>query len=151
MTVKVGQYKHYHKIVALNGELCYIPGCKLRNGEFLVLISFNKPQEAKGDYKERWQIEMCFKAMKSSGFDIEKTHLQKIGRIEKLVLLIMVAFVWCYKVGIHLHLNVKPIAIKKHGRKARTIFKYGLDYVANVLLNALNQSNINVIQFLSCT
>ncbi len=149
--LKVGQYKHYHKIVSLNGELCYIPGCKLRNGEFLVLISFNKPQEAKGDYKERWQIEMCFKAMKSSGFDIEKTHLQKIGRIEKLVLLIMVAFVWCYKVGIHLHLNVKPIAIKKHSRKARTIFKYGLDYVANVLLNALNQSNINVIQFLSCT
>lgn len=46
---------------------------------------------------------MCFKAMKSSGFDIEKTHLQDIQRIEKLVLLIMIAFVWCYKVDIYLH------------------------------------------------
>ena len=149
--LKVGQYKEYHKIISLNGELCYISGCKLYKGEFLILISFNKPQQAKEDYKQRWQIEMCFKAMKSSGFDIEKTHLQEIERIEKLILLVMIAFVWCYKVGIYLHLNIKPITIKKHGRKAKTIFKYGLDYIANTLLNALNQTNINLSQFLSCT
>nr|WP_233194472.1 hypothetical protein [Aquimarina sp. I32.4] len=89
--------------------------------------------------------------MKSSGFDIEKTHLQQIERIEKLILLVMIAFVWCYKVGIHIHLKVKPIIIKKHGRKAKTIFKYGLDYIANTLLNALNQTNININHFLSCT
>ena len=94
---------------------------------------------------------MCFKAMKSSGFDIEKTHLQEIERIEKLILLVMIAFVWCYKVGIYLHLNIKPITIKKHGRKAKTIFKYGLDYITNTLLNALNQTNINLSLFLSCT
>ncbi len=29
---------------------------------------------------------MCFKAMKSSGFNIEKTHLQDIERIEKLII-----------------------------------------------------------------
>ena len=34
---------------------------------------------------------MCFKAMKSSGFDIEKTPLQDIKGIEKLVLLVMIA------------------------------------------------------------
>jgi len=82
--LKKGHYKHYHKIVSLQGELCYISGCKLHKGEFLIVISFNKPQEAKEDYKQRWQIEMCFKAMKTSGFDIEKTHLQNIERIEKL-------------------------------------------------------------------
>ncbi len=68
--LKVGQYKHYDKIVSLNGELCYISGCKLHKGEFLIIISLNKPQQANQDYKQRWQIEMCFKAMKSSGFDI---------------------------------------------------------------------------------
>ena len=93
---------------------------------------------------------MCFKAMKSSGFDMEKTHLKDIKRIEKLVLLVMIAFVWCYKVGIHLH-QIKPIQIKKHGRLAKSIFKYGLTFIANVLLNAENQKDIDVIQFLSCT
>ena len=50
--------------------------------------------------------------MKSSGFDIEKTHLQDIQRIEKLVLLVMITFAWAYKVRIYLH-KIKPILIKK--------------------------------------
>jgi len=88
--------------------------------------------------------------MKSSGFDIEKTHLTKLDRLEKLILLVMIAFVWCYIVGIYLH-QIKPITIKKHGRKAITIFKYGLNHIANVFLNTLNQGNINIMSFLSCT
>jgi len=148
--LKVGQYKVYHKIVKINNQYCYISGCKLNSGEFLIVISYNKPQQAKQDYKQRWQIEMCFKAMKSSGFDIEKTHLTELDRIEKLILLVMIAFVWCYKVGIYLH-KLKPIKIKKHGRKAITIFKYGLNHIANYFLNTLNQNVINIFEFLSCT
>ena len=148
--LKIGQHKHYNKIVKLNNQLCYISGSKLTKGEFLIIISFNKPAQAKEHYKQRWQIEMCFKAMKSSGFDIEKTHLNKIERIEKLLLLVMIAFLWCYKVGIYLH-HLKPIKIKKHGRKAISIFKYGLEYIANSLLNKLNQTFEELIHFLSCT
>lgn len=151
---KANEFVHYNKIVRVNGQLCYLSGCRLNNRnakqDFLIIVSFNKPEQAQTDYKQRWQIEMCFKAMKSSGFDIEKTHLQDIQRIEKLVLLVMIAFVWCYKVGIYLH-QIKPITIKKHGRKAKSIFKYGLYFLANVLLNSENQKNIDVFHFLSCT
>ncbi|MBJ7883023.1 IS4 family transposase [Gelidibacter salicanalis] len=151
---KTNEFVHYTKIVRVNGQLCYLSGCKLANRQagqdFLIIVSFNKPEKAQQDYKQRWQIEMCFKAMKSSGFDIERTHLQDVQRIEKLILLVMIAFVWCYKVGIHLHL-IKPIIIKKHGRKAKSIFKYGLSFLANVLLNSENQKDIDVFCFLSCT
>ena len=94
---------------------------------------------------------MTFKAMKSSSFDIEKIHLQDTDRIRKLLLLVMIAFVWCYKVGIHLHNNIKPIIIKKHGRKAKSIFKYGLSYVASILLNSESNDDIGIFNFLSCT
>lgn len=151
---KPNEFIHYNKIVRVNGQLCYLSGCKLNssNGkqDFLIIVSFNKPEKAQQDYKQRWQIEMCFKAMKSSGFDIEKTHLQDIDRIEKLILLVMIAFVWCYKIGIHLH-QIKPITLKKHGRKAKSIFKYGLNFLASVLLNTENQKDIDVFCFLSCT
>lgn len=151
---KTNEFVYYNKIVRINGQLCYLSGCKLYNSnakqDFLIIVSFNKPEKAQQDYKKRWQIEMCFKAMKSSGFDIEKTHLQDIQRIEKLILLIMIAFVWCYKIGIYLH-QINPITIKKHGRKAKSIFKYGLNFIANVLLNSENQNNTNIFQFLSCT
>ncbi len=59
---------------------------KKRKQDFLIIVSFNKPKKAQEEYKQRWQIEMCFKAMTSSGFDIEKTHLQDIERIEKLII-----------------------------------------------------------------
>ncbi len=156
---KTNEFVYYNKIVRINGQLCYLSGCKLNNRkgkqDFLIIVSFNKPEKAQQDYKQRWQIEsdsyrMCFKAMKSSGFDIENTHLQDIQRIEKLILLVMIAFVWCYKVGIYLH-RIRPIQIKKHGRKAKSIFKYGLSFIANILLNPENQNNTNIFQFLSCT
>ena len=150
---RFNEFVYYPKIVRVNGQLCYLSGCKLKNKngkqDFLIIVSFNKPEKAQQDYKQRWQIEMC-KAMKSSGFDIEKTHLQDIQRIEKLVLLIMIAFIWCYKVGIYLH-KINPIQIKKHGRKAKSIFKYGLSFIANVFLNSECQTNIEIFKFLSCT
>ncbi len=151
----INEFIHYHKIIRIGTQLCYLSGCKLKNKkgkpEFLIIISFNKPDQAQAFYKQRWQIETCFRAMKSSGFDIEKTHLQEIDRIEKLILLVMIAFVWCYKVGIYLNLFVKPIVIKKHGRKAQSIFKYGLSFIAKLLLNSLSVDKIDVCSFLSCT
>lgn len=151
---RTNEFVHYNKIVRINGQLCYLSGCKLNSSntkqDFLIIVSFNKPEKAQQDYKKRWQIEMCFKAMKSSGFDIENTHLQDIDRIEKLILLVMIAFVWCYKIGIYLH-QINPITIKKHGRKAKSIFKYGLNLLANFLLNPENQNDINLFHFLSCT
>lgn len=83
--------------------------------------------------------------MKSSGFDIENTHLKDIDRIEKLLCLVMIAFVWCYKVGDYLDRNVKPIIIKKHGYRAKSVFKYGLEYISNILLNTRNQDFRSVL------
>lgn len=149
--LKSGQYKHHPKRVMVNNQWCYISGCKLDNGEFLIIISFSDPNQAQDKYKERWQIEMCFKAMKSSGFDIEKTHLTDLERIKKLILLVMVAFIWCYKVGIYIHENIKQIKTKSHGRKAKSIFKHGLSYIASRLLNTECEDDINISLFLSCT
>jgi len=47
---KVNEFVHYPKIVRVNGQLCYLAGVKLnkRNGkqEFLIIVSFNKPEKA---------------------------------------------------------------------------------------------------------
>ncbi len=154
-SLKKGEFLHYRRIIKMGTQLCYLSGCKVNskdNGsDLLIIVSFNKPEQAQINYGARWQIETCFRAMKSSGFDIEKTHLQDIERIKKLTLIVMIAFVWCYKAGIFIHEHIKKIEIKKHGRKAKSIFKCGLSYIANVLLNAKNQSNINIFSFLSCT
>lgn len=153
--LKMGEFRHHKKIVWINNVACYLSASVIKSKtgkpEFQFLISFNNPANANECYKKRWQIETMFKALKSSGFNIEKTHLQAIDRIEKLVALVFIAFVWCYKVGIYIDLFEQKIKIKKHGYRAKSLFKHGLDYVANILLNPQNQTNVNVFKFLSCT
>ncbi len=52
---------------------------------------------------------------------MQKNILTDLKRIEKLVLPVMIAFVPCYKVGIYLHQHLRPIQIKKHGSRARSM------------------------------
>ena len=153
--LKKGEFRHHPKIVKINNVLCYVSGLKSFNREgkldYLILVSFNKPEESLEYYKKRWQIETLFKAFKSSGFNIENTHVTDQKRLEKLFMIIMIALIWCYKIGDYIDENIKPIKIKKHQRKAFSVFKYGLNYLNNILLNLYKKMNINVLQFLSCT
>jgi hypothetical protein len=54
-------------------------------------------------------------------------------------------------VGVHANQNVKPIRILKHGRKAKSLLKYGLEIIATALLNPFKVTEIDVFKFLSCT
>jgi IS4 transposase len=54
--------------------------------EFQTIISFCKPEIAQKIYKERWQIETEFRAMKTSGFNLEDIHLTEIDKLKSLLL-----------------------------------------------------------------
>ena len=153
--LKCGQCLCLHRIYRVNGQLCYLSASKIKNKqkipELQIIISFNKPEFAQEIYKERWQIETTFRGLKSSGFNIEDTHLTDTDRIEKLFSVVMIAFAWAYVVGLFANENIRAIKILKHGRKAKSLFKHGLDIIANILLNPLNASGFDVFEFLSCT
>jgi len=148
------QHAFYRQIVRIKGQLCYLSASKVRNKkglpEFQIIVSYNKPEYANPLYRERWQLECAFKALKSSGFNIEKTHLTDLDRLKKLFALVLVAFAWVYKAGIHLD-SLNPIKIKRHGRRAKSLFKYGLNYIANMLFSNDIGKFKECCKFLSCT
>jgi len=86
------------------------------------------------DCKRRWKIETLLKALKSQGFDFDATHLIELDRIEKLLALLAIAFCWAHLLGEWLH-EQKPIPIKSHYRPATSIFRYGLDWLREILFN----------------
>lgn len=152
--LKINQFEYFHGIVYVNRQFCYLSASRIKNKEGIpelqIIVSFNKPDEAQSLYKERWQIETAFKALKSSGFNIEDTHLTDIDRVGKLFSLLLIAFVWAYKVGIFLD-SIKPIKVKNHGRKAKSFFKLGLTHLSNILsINNLDKFR-ECCLFLSCT
>jgi transposase len=79
-----------------------------------IIGSFNRPDHAQKIYKERWQIETAFRALKSNEFNMENTHLTNIDRVDKLFAMKITAFTWAYIVGIYVHENLKQLKIKKH-------------------------------------
>lgn len=103
--------------------------------QLLILATTAPVREALTTYRRRWEVETLFAALKGRGFFLEKTHVSEPERIEKLVGLLALAFVWAHRVGEWLDAVVRPLRFKKHGRLERSLFRYGLDHLQSVLLN----------------
>lgn len=144
--LKLGECKHLSGIYYVNGQPCYLSGSKVQ-----ILVSYCNAEEALDMYRQRWQIETMFKGLKSSGFNIEDSHVRSRERMANLFAIVMIAYVWCYLVGIYIHENIKEIKVLHHGRKAKSIFKYGLEYISHCLLNHTNRYRIDIFKFLSYT
>lgn len=153
--VRLGQEYFYWKPFLLKGEYVYLAGARLKNSqgkpELQILICYNKPENGVSTYKDRWQIETCFRAMKSSGFNIEDTHLKDIERIARLVAMVCIALVWAYLVGEHKDISIKKIRILKHGHHAKSLVKYGLEEIADMLTRPWRRPNFDIFKFLSCS
>ncbi len=144
--LKLGECKHLSGIYYVNGQPCYLSGSKVQ-----LLVSYCNAEEALDMYRQRWQIETMFKGLKSSGFNIEDSHVRSRERMANLFAIVMIAYVWCYLVGIYIHENIKEIKVLHHGRKAKSLFKYGLEYISHCLLNHTNRYRIDIFKFLSYT
>lgn len=139
------------------GRRLFVVGLRLgkpaEQDPLLILVTSADPRRAIGLYAQRWQIETLFGALKSRGFGFEETHLTAPERIEKLVALLALTFAWAYLVGDWLDRKVQPIKLKSHGRRARSVFRYGLDHLRYVLLNiaAKIREFFDCLKVLSCT
>lgn len=134
------------------GHWLYLAGLRLDDGSLLVVATDDAPATALSDYAKRWGIETLFGCLKTRGFCLEATHLKDRERLKKLITLLTLAFCWANQVGEWL-VEQHPITLKKHGRKAKSIFRTGLDYLRQILLNldSHNQQYIQVLKLLSCT
>ena len=74
-----------------------------------------------------------------------------INRIEQLFGVVIITYTWAYLVGIAANLKVKAVRVFNNGRRAISLVKYGLNFIADTLLKPLRPTKINVFDFLSCT
>lgn len=102
------------------------------DGELLALVHSGGIKDAITSYSERWQIETMFKAFKSSGFKVEATHIRSYDRLTTLMSVMAIAFALSYKAG-EIENERISIKIKKHGYRARSIFRNGFAKLCNIL------------------
>lgn len=130
----------------------YLGGQKISAKEYLILISDIPLAHGAQMYTQRWGIEVFFGSCKKRGFNFEDTHLTKPERINTLIYILAIAFIWALIIGEHLIDQGHQVPIKnlkKRKAKLLSIFRIGLDYVKRKLLNFL--SLYYEIGLLSCT
>jgi len=102
--------------------------------QFLILATWGvDPEEAIELYAQRWEIETMFAALKSRGYRLEETHLTAPDRVQRLVGLLALAFAWTHIVGERRARREGPPRKKSHGRRQRSLFRYGLDRLRGIL------------------
>lgn len=150
--LQIGQRSLLRKKRVLWGHPVYIGALRLQDNSLLTVIAPSYCHTIIDDYAQRWGIETLFGIFKSRGFNLEDTHLVDSERLSRLFALLTIALCWAYRTGQWLSLT-KPILIKKHGRKAYSIFRYGLDRLRSIFLNLDEREDdfLHSLQFLSCT
>jgi hypothetical protein len=107
--VKPGQRRYYQQVwltqaqkLCTNLTVTWTPGDDRHPPELLALISDQLAARARlREYAVRMHTEESFRDDKSGGFDMAHTRLQHADRLERLVLALAIATLWCHELGEH--------------------------------------------------
>ena len=105
---------------------------KAKNGELLYLIGTLPKHQLKAAYRRRWSIEVFFQALKSRGFDLEKTGLRSASKLRKLFAVACIAYTICWATAIEKGKS-EPVKRKKHGYPQYSVFRRGLNIIRQAL------------------
>ena len=149
--VKSFRYIIYPEKVVIYDQMLHVGGKKLPDGDYLILISSSNPENAQEEYKKRWTIETLFNKLKKRGFNLETTHMRDKDKLEKLLGLVSIAYVWAFLTGEEMKRSYTVILAEK-GKRAKSSFDKGLKYLRSLLSNIheIKQEILNMINLLSC-
>ena len=116
------------------GHLLWVTGMRLPSGDYLIVVAHDDSSQVLQDYAKRWKIEVLFESLKSRGFNFEDVNLKDQDGLKRLLAVLTLAFCWAYHVGAWLN-EIKPIRIKKPQRPAKSVFRYGFDWIRHLLFN----------------
>jgi hypothetical protein len=122
-----------------------------------IVTNFAIPADAPGFYRQRWAIEVCFKHLKSNGFDLESTGLQGEFKIELLFAITSFVYTLCVVRGICEEIENPPTLkiftvenIQKNYKQTST-FKAGYTKMIDIVYDLfdfvkvlLTSTNLNI-------
>lgn len=125
------------KVLKAKKKICgmelWLSATRSSEGELVIVASTHAAACALERYAGRWKIETLFGFLKSKGFNFEDTHITDPSRLNNLLFVLTFALCLSCQLGL-IGAKFKPIPIKRHGRPAISIFRYGLDALREIIL-----------------
>jgi len=133
------------KAINILGFMLWVSGMKSKK-DYCVVVSSRDNINSLEKYQQRWTIENMFGAFKTRGFNFEDTHMKDLEKIKKLIVLVSIAYCWCVMIGLWISETIR-IRIMSHGRKQKSIFRCGFDYLTTFTKKLLSNTIYNDFEF----
>ena len=105
---------------------------RIKSGELLIVASNVGACNALNAYRKRWAIECLFGDAKTRGLNLEDTRLLIPEKLSLLLALVALAIAWASKTA-SITIGCGEIKRKKHGYRAKSWFRTGLDLLRRLL------------------
>ncbi len=123
-----------------NLSVCWTEGDDKHAPELLAVISDQVAGRLRlREYGFRMSLEESFKDDKSGGFDMAHTRLQHAERIERLLLALAIATLWCHELGEDVLTEGEPARrqIDPGATRELSLFQLGLRWLKRALATAV--------------
>jgi hypothetical protein len=99
----------------------------------LIIIS-DLPACAKRiqDYRLRWRVESTFQDIKSRGWDWEESHVRRLDRVNRLLLVLFLMVWWLAHLAASCIHNGRRDRYDRHDRRDKGIFRLGRLYLLDI-------------------
>lgn len=147
--VKPGQRRYFQNVRLTQDQkwrahlsVTWTEGDAKNPPEILAVISNDRACRARlGEYGIRMDIEESFRDDKSGGFDMAHTRLQHTERLERLLLAVALATLWCHELG-EFVLDQGELyrrEIDPGTKRELSIFQLGLRWLKRCVATAINR------------
>lgn len=147
--VQPGQYGYFQNVMVTQDEklqgnlsVTWTDGKRGKKIEIVAILSDRCAEKARLDeYALRMRIEESFRDDQSGGFDLEHTRLKDPARLERLLLALAIATLWCHELGEHVLQDQTLQDELDPGGKDRqlSIFQLGLRFIKRCIAIALER------------
>jgi len=113
-----------------------------KNGEPEMVAVMTKQRACRArlrEYARRMSIEQSFRDDKSGGFDLEHTRLQHAERVNRLLLAVAIATLWCHELGefVLKHGEEFRCQVDPSHQRTLSLFQIGLRWLKRFLATAI--------------
>lgn len=98
-----------------------------------LLTTESSAQSAMRLYRKRMQVEEMYADFKRLGFMLQASHLRHPDRLERLMLVVALCYVWCMALGSWLVKNSKRTLVDVKSRRDHSYFRIGYDWLTYCL------------------
>ncbi len=138
--IKINQSEVWMTKRRVSGVLLFIAARRSTKG-LMIMVGTKNPERMIEDYSRRWGIETLFGCLKSRGFEIESTHMTEPEKMDKLMAIMALTFLWCMVAGHWKYGEADQKPLNKHYRPAKSLFRLGLDLLRRVLINSCSKKD----------